>query len=101
MTTFPRFEMPDFKLPEFTLPSFDLPDVELPEVELPSAEQVAAFARDAAYAGVGLVVMTVERVRELNEQLLELFTTQLDETRDQLRAGVETIVERVTESIKS
>src|SRR5829696_6223781 len=75
MTTFPRFEMPDFKLPEFTLPSFDLP-----EVELPSAEQVAAFARDAAYAGVGLVVMTVERVRELNEQLLELFTTQLDET---------------------
>ena len=87
MANFPRFELPELDFskiqwPEFELPKFDLPDVELPNVELPSAEQIAGFARDAAYVGIGLVVMTAERLQALQQQLLELLTTQLDKVRD-------------------
>ncbi len=71
MPSFPRFEMPDFKIPEL---SFELPKVDLPDVDLPSAEQVAAFARDAAFVGVGLAVMTAERARELQQQVVETLT---------------------------
>ena len=101
MPSFPRFEMPDFKIPELSFPSFELPKLDLPDVDLPSAEQVAAFARDAAFVGVGLAVMTAERARELQQQLVELLTTRFDETRDQLRTGVETIVGKVAETVKS
>ncbi len=86
MANFPRFELPELDFskiqwPEFELPKFDLPNVDLPNVELPSVEQVAGFARDAAYVGIGLVVMTAERLQALQQQLLELLTTQLDKVR--------------------
>ena len=86
MANFPRFELPELDFskiqwPEFELPKFDLPNVDLPSVELPSVEQVAGFARDAAYVGIGLVVMTAERLQALQQQLLELLTTQLDKVR--------------------
>ena len=45
------------------MPKFDLADV-----DLPSAEQVVGFARDAAYVGVGLAVMTAERLQELQQR---------------------------------
>jgi hypothetical protein len=91
MANFPRFELPEldfskiqwpeFELPKFDLPKFDLPNVDLPNVDLPSVEQIAGFARDAAYVGIGLVVMTAERLQALQQQLLELLTTQLDKVR--------------------
>ena len=92
MANFPRFELPEldfskiqwpeFELPKFDLPNVDLPNVELPNVDLPSVEQIAGFARDAAYVGIGLVVMTAERLQALQQQLLEAFTTQLDKVRE-------------------
>lgn len=73
----PRFELPRFDVPKFDLPKFDLPKVDLPDVELPSAEQVLAVLRDAAYAGTGLVVLTAERIAELQTKLIETLKTQL------------------------
>ena len=78
----PKVEWPKFELPEFELPKFDWPKVELPEVDLPSLEQIAGFYRDAAYVGIGLAVVTVERLQELQKQLVELLTTQLAKVRE-------------------
>ena len=81
---FPKFELPKFELP-FDLPKVDLPKFELPEFdmpELPTAEQVLAFARDAAYVGVGLAVVTAERIAEWQKELVELLKTQVERVRD-------------------
>jgi hypothetical protein len=49
--------------------------------ELPSAEQVIAVVRDAAYVGVGLAVMTVERVQAFQREAVELVTEQVAKLR--------------------
>jgi hypothetical protein len=87
MPTFelPKFEMPTFELPKFELPNFELPKIDLPEIdlpELPSSEQVLAFARDAAYVGVGLAVVTAERLAEWQRELVELLKAQIERVRN-------------------
>ena len=77
----PTFEMPKFEMPDFELPTFEMPTIDLPEIDLPSVEQLAGCARDAAYVGVGLAAMTVERVQALQQQLLDLLKDQLDKVR--------------------
>lgn len=84
MISFPRFptvELPMFDLPftmpSFDLPTFDLPKIDLPTVELPSVDQLTSYARDAAYVGVGLAVLTAERLQALQVQLTELLRDQL------------------------
>ena len=77
----PKFELPDFELPKFEMPTFEMPKVDLPEVDLPSVEQITGFARDAAYVGVGLAVMTAERLQALQQQLLDLLKEQLAKVR--------------------
>ena len=67
-----NFDMPKFDMPKFDMPEFDLPG--LPEFDLPAdAERVVGFARDAAYASVGAVVIGVQhaeaRRRELSDRL--------------------------------
>jgi hypothetical protein len=64
------WKLPEFKLPEFDLPKFELPDFDLPD--MPTAEQVTSYVRDAAYVGVGLAAMTVERLQALQQQLIDL-----------------------------
>ena len=66
----PKFDLPKFELPKFELPKFDVPNFEVPD--LPTAEQVTSYVRDAAYIGVGLAAMTVERLQALQQQLVEL-----------------------------
>ena len=71
----PEFKLPEFKLPDVELPKFDLPQFDVPSFELsdlPTPEQVTGYVRDAAYVGVGLAAMTVERMQELRQQLVEL-----------------------------
>ena len=78
----PKFELPKFELP-FDLPKVDLPKFELPDMpELPTAEQVLGFARDAAYVGIGLAVVTAERIAEWQKELVELLKTQVERVRD-------------------
>jgi hypothetical protein len=76
-----KFELPQIKRPDFELPKFELPKVELPNVDLPSAERIAGFARDAAYVGIGLAVVTAERLQALQEQLLDALETQVAKVR--------------------
>lgn len=68
-----RFDLRQIDLRRFDLRRFDagqLPSFDLPHFEVPAeATRVAEFARDAAYAGVGAVVVTADkaaaRVRKL------------------------------------
>ncbi len=82
MPKLPTFELP--KLP-FDLPTFDLPTlptcwaVSLPE--LPTVRQVADAARDAAYVGVGLAVMTAERLQSAGAKVAELVTAGVEQAR--------------------
>lgn len=76
MTSFP------FNLPEVDFSKFDPRNFELPDVDLPDTEQITGFLRDAAYVGVGLAAMTVERVHALQQQLFEHLTSQLAASRD-------------------
>ena len=79
--TTPKFDLPKFDLPKFDLPKFDLPKFELADIDLPSAEQLVGCARNAAYVGVGLAVTTVERVQELQEQLLDALKASVEKVR--------------------
>ena len=74
------FKLP-FDLPTIDLPTIDLSKIELPNVDLPSAEQVIDFFKDATLVGTGLVSLTAEKIAELQKQLVEAFTTQLDKVR--------------------
>jgi hypothetical protein len=67
-----RFDLRKLDLPKFDLPKFDLPKFETPELPV-DAERVVGIARDAAYAGVGVAVVTVQKLdaqrRELTDQI--------------------------------
>ncbi len=75
-----KVELPTVRLPElptFELPSFDLPKFELPDTpELP-VDRIAGFARDAAYVGVGAVVVTAQRAEERRRELTDDVTTRV------------------------
>jgi hypothetical protein len=72
-----RFDLRKLELPKFELPKFDLPKFELPKFATPElpvdADRVVGIARDAAYAGVGVAVVTVQKLdaqrRELTDQI--------------------------------
>ncbi len=66
-------EMPAFEMPTFEMPAFDMPAVELPA----DVERVADFARDAVYAGVGVAVLTVQKLEAQRRELAEQVTAQL------------------------
>jgi len=75
----PHIDMPDFDLPKIELPDFEAPDFEmpaLPEIDVP-VERVAGFARDAAYAGVGAVVVGAQRADERRREMTDQVTTQV------------------------
>jgi hypothetical protein len=79
--TFPKIDVTKFELPKFELPKIDLPKIDLADIDLPSTEQVVGCARNAAYLGVGLAVTTIERVQELQQQLLDTFKVGVEKVR--------------------
>lgn len=73
-----RFDVRNFDLPKFDLPKFDLPEFDLPEIDLPvDVDRVAGLARDAAYAGVGVAVITAQKVDDRRRELTDQVTTQV------------------------
>lgn len=71
-----NMDLPKVDLPTFDLPKFDLPT--LPEIDLPiDVDRVAGFARDAAYAGVGAVVVSVQKVDERRRELTDQVSAQV------------------------
>ncbi len=72
----PNVEMPSMEMPNVELPSFELPNVELPSIEMP-VDRIAGFAHDTAYAGVGAVVITVQKADERRRELTDQVSTQV------------------------
>ena len=75
-----RFDIRKLDIRKLEMPTFD-PDrrtsAEPPTFELPAdATQAVELARDAAYAGVGAVVVTVQKAEDLRRQLTDRVTTR-------------------------
>lgn len=68
-----KMDLPKFEMPNVEMPKFDLPSVELPA----DIERVAGFARDAAYAGVGVVVVTAQKLDEQRRELTDQVTAHV------------------------
>jgi hypothetical protein len=61
-----KLDLSKVRLPKFDRPTVDLPKIDLPKVDLPEidVDRLGGFVRDAAYAGVGLVALTIEKAAE-------------------------------------
>ena len=96
----PKFDMPKFDvrnvaLPKFDMPKFDMP--EIPNVDLPvDAERVAGLARDAAYVGVGAVVVVAQQADERLREFAETFSGAVS---DAVSTAAETVTARVRQVV--
>ena len=76
-----KLDLTRFDLRNVDLPKFDteqLPSLDLPEFEMPAeATRVVEFARDAAYVGVGAVVVTAQKADDRRRELTDQVTTQV------------------------
>jgi len=85
-----RFDLPSFDLPSFDLPSFDLPSFDLPSFDLPKfdlateATRIVELAGDAAYAGIGAAVATLQMADERRQELTDQVTVQVRKLIDAL-----------------
>jgi hypothetical protein len=99
----PNFDLPKFDLPKFDLPKFDLPKLDLskfdvtkldlPKFDLPTfdvpeidVDRVAGVVRDAAYVGIGLAVLAVQRVQTARRDATASVERQARRVRDLLPA---------------
>jgi hypothetical protein len=66
MPNLPGLDISRLDLSKVRLPTFDRPTVDLPKIDLPDidVDRLGGFVRDAAYAGVGLVALTIEKAAE-------------------------------------
>lgn len=75
-TDLKNLDLKNFDLPKFDLPKFDLP--EMPDFDLPAdADRVVGFARDAAYASVGAVVIGVQKADARRRELADRLTAEV------------------------
>ncbi len=76
-----KFDLPKFDMPKMDLPKVDLPKVDVPRFEMPElpveADRVIGLARDAAYAGVGVAVVTVQKLDAQRRELTDQVTAQV------------------------
>lgn len=64
-TTLKRIELPKVDVPRFQMPAFQMPAFERPAFELPvDTDRIAELARDAAYVGVGAIVVVAQQADE-------------------------------------
>ena len=85
----PKFEMPKFELPE--LPEVDLPKFELPELPDVDVDRIAGFARDAAYVGIGLAVLTVQQAQVRRREAQASFDKAQQVVGERVRALVDAV----------
>ena len=76
-----RLDLRNIDLPTIEVPNFDrdqLPSFDFPTFEMPAeATRLAVLARDAAHAGVGVVVTTVKKADEHRRELTDQVNTQV------------------------
>lgn len=66
----PKLDLPKLDLPKLGLPKWDLPELDLTRLDLPiDADRVGGVARDAAYVGIGAVVVTAQKLEEGGRKL--------------------------------
>jgi hypothetical protein len=71
-----RLDIRNIEFPKVDLAKFDVQT--MPAVDLPiDVDRVVGFARDAAYATVGAVVITVQKVDERRRELADQATAQV------------------------
>ena len=70
----PRIDLTNLDLAKIDLPKFDLPKFDLPKFDLSRATELA---RDAAYIGVGAVVVSVQTADERRRTVTEQISGQL------------------------
>lgn len=74
----PKIDLPKLDLPKADLPKLDLPNVDLPKLDLPAGiDRASDLARDAAYVGVGAMVVTAQKVDERRRELTDQVTSQV------------------------
>ncbi len=80
----PKFDMPKVDLPKFDMPKVDLPTFDMPKVDLPKVDvdRLGDLARDAVYAGVGLVAVTAEKLAERGREIQTEITTRARQLAD-------------------
>lgn len=70
-----RFDVRYMDLPKFEMPNVD--QFEMPEAGIADVERFTGLARDAAYAGVGAAVVTVQKLDEQRRELADQAATQV------------------------
>lgn len=71
-----KLDIRNIEFPKVEFPKVDLKAI--PAVDLPiDVDRVVGFARDAAYATVGAVVITVQKVDERRRELADQATAQV------------------------
>lgn len=76
---FPEFKLPKVEFPEIKVPKVEFPDVKLPEVDV---DRVADLARDAAYVGVGMVVIGVQKADQYRRDISDAVTARVRQVSD-------------------
>ena len=75
----PKFEVPKVDLPKIAMPRIDLTNLDLAKIDLPKFDlsRATELARDAAYIGVGAVVVSVQTADERRRTVTEQISGQL------------------------
>ncbi|HEX4980837.1 MAG TPA: hypothetical protein VFV63_04030, partial [Ilumatobacteraceae bacterium] len=80
----PKFDMSNVQLPKFDMPKFDLPKFDVSKVDVPKVDvdRLGDLARDTAYAGVGLVAVTLQKAAERGREIQTEITTRARQLAD-------------------
>jgi hypothetical protein len=87
----PKFELPTFELPRFEMPRFEMPDVEIPEIPEVDVDRIAGLARDAAYVGIGLAVLSVQQAQVRRREAQASFDKAQQVVGERVRALVDAV----------
>jgi hypothetical protein len=79
-----KLDLSKLDLSKFNFSKIDLSKLDLPKVDLPGVDvdRLTDLVRDAAYAGVGLVALTVEKIAERRRDVQAEVTTRARQLAD-------------------
>jgi hypothetical protein len=91
LSKMPKFELPKFEMPRFEMPRFEMPDVEIPEIPEVDVDRIAGLARDAAYVGIGLAVLSVQQAQVRRREAQASFDKAQQVVGERVRALVDAV----------
>ena len=85
LTALKNFELEQLDPTKLDLTRFDLPSFDLPKFDLATeATRIVELAGDAAYAGIGAAVATLQMADERRQELTDQVTVQVRKLIDAL-----------------